>query len=483
MVQRRPIVDEFGMLAEISGGDTVDVLAGGTGLNAFAAGDIIYADALNSLASLPIGTDEQVLTSNAGQVSWEDAEGGGGIEGLTDEFIPFWSDASGGLVDSPLMASGERLGLGNQNPQGTLHISNELDKAAELILDFSQSGFASQVTLVASVFSGASVGQISWRTSFVVNQMARIRVIRGSTEEIGEFLFFVGTLLAVKISESGNCGFLVSDPTAVVDVIGSTTVSASLRLRPGVDPAAPNDGDQWNDGTDMLAFVGGTTKNMTAGGGGGIEGLTDTFIPLWSDGIGGLIDSPVRAEDGLVGIGVSPDAKLHVFAESGVKSEILLESDKTGNGDLDKPAVTIIRPTANGQVLGSIRWMNSASASPAGEIVFIQGSGVNDGGFTFNTSGLQRFAIDPNGNVKVGTFGVPTAYLVINASVAGQASLRLLQGVAPSSPNDGDQWNDGTDMLAFVGGSIKNMTGGAGLIEALTVRIDALEALVQSLLP
>lgn len=52
-------------------------------------------------------------------------------------------------------------------------------------------------------------------------------------------------------------------PTAVLDARASSTTSASLRIRSGVAPTAPNDGDIWYDGTNLLMRVGGTTKTFT----------------------------------------------------------------------------------------------------------------------------------------------------------------------------------------------------------------------------
>lgn len=51
-------------------------------------------------------------------------------------------------------------------------------------------------------------------------------------------------------------------PTALVDLEGSTTARASLRIRTGVAPTAPNDGDIWNDGTDLKVRLGGTTYTL-----------------------------------------------------------------------------------------------------------------------------------------------------------------------------------------------------------------------------
>lgn len=52
-------------------------------------------------------------------------------------------------------------------------------------------------------------------------------------------------------------------PTAIADFAASTTSRASIRIRNGVAPTSPNDGDLWYDGTDLKFRQSGTTKTVT----------------------------------------------------------------------------------------------------------------------------------------------------------------------------------------------------------------------------
>ena len=52
-------------------------------------------------------------------------------------------------------------------------------------------------------------------------------------------------------------------PTATIDIIGSEATQASLRIRSGVAPTTPNDGDIWFDGTDIKMRIAGVTKVFT----------------------------------------------------------------------------------------------------------------------------------------------------------------------------------------------------------------------------
>jgi hypothetical protein len=51
--------------------------------------------------------------------------------------------------------------------------------------------------------------------------------------------------------------------TSILDIGASTTAKASLRIRTGVAPTTPNDGDIWQDGTDIKIRIGGVTKTFT----------------------------------------------------------------------------------------------------------------------------------------------------------------------------------------------------------------------------
>jgi len=52
---------------------TADELAGGTGQTSYTAGDILYASGANTLAKLPKGSDDEILTLASGVPSWASA--------------------------------------------------------------------------------------------------------------------------------------------------------------------------------------------------------------------------------------------------------------------------------------------------------------------------------------------------------------------------------------------------------------------------
>lgn len=65
--------------------------------------------------------------------------------------------------------------------------------------------------------------------------------------------------------------------------------------------------------------------------------------------------------------------------------------------------------------------------------------------------------IDVNGRVGIGTAS-PTAVLDIAASSTSRASMRIRNGAAPTSPNDGEMWYDGTNLKFRAGATTRTIT-------------------------
>lgn len=65
---------------------TLGAISGGTSQSTYAAGDILYASATNTLSKLNIGTNGYVLTVSSGVPTWAPATGGGGGG---DQLSPF----------------------------------------------------------------------------------------------------------------------------------------------------------------------------------------------------------------------------------------------------------------------------------------------------------------------------------------------------------------------------------------------------------
>ena len=130
-----------------------------------------------------------------------------------------------------------RVGVGTSNPQENVHIS-----ATNAGLDID--GTTSSRTYYNR--SGAyiwSTGLRAGDTKFYIYD-----------ERVGE---------RFTIDDSGNVGIINATPTAALDTPASTTSRATMRIRSGVAPTTPNNGDIWFDGTDLKMRIGGVTKTFT----------------------------------------------------------------------------------------------------------------------------------------------------------------------------------------------------------------------------
>ena len=134
-------------------------------------------------------------------------------------------------------ATNNRVGIGTTTPSENLHIS-----ATNAGLDID--GTTSSRTYYNR--SGAyiwSTGLRAGDTKFYIYD-----------ERVGERLI---------IDDSGNVGIANATPTAALDTPASTTARATMRIRSGVAPTTPNDGDIWFDGTNLKMRIGGVTKTFT----------------------------------------------------------------------------------------------------------------------------------------------------------------------------------------------------------------------------
>lgn len=100
--------------------------------------------------------------------------------------------------------------------------------------------------------------------------------------------------------------------------------------------------------------------------------------------------------------------------------------------------------------------------------MIFQGSGVASTAFAFSYDGTSRmfcqvgvsgspFIIGANG-ISINGGSAPTAWCDLNASTTARATIRMRTGVAPTTPNDGDMWQDGTNFKIQINGVTKTVT-------------------------
>jgi hypothetical protein len=128
-----------------------------------------------------------------------------------------------------------------------------------------------------SNFLGQNAGK-----SFTSNDVGANNIIIGTnislpnaatnSINIGGILFGINTYStttgdpSIIPATNGKIGIGVVTPTATLDIAASTTLQALMRLRVGVAPTAPNDGDVWlesNTITGLKIRLGGVTRTIT----------------------------------------------------------------------------------------------------------------------------------------------------------------------------------------------------------------------------
>ncbi len=127
---------------------------GGTGLTTYAAGDLLYASASNTLASLAIGSNNQCLIITAGVPTWGSCTAGGG--GFTNLSLDGDSGTPEtiGDTDTITIAGGTNI---TTSVGATDTVTVNLDNAPTIsgLLTLSSAGTALSVTNNATI-SGAS---------------------------------------------------------------------------------------------------------------------------------------------------------------------------------------------------------------------------------------------------------------------------------------------------------------------------------------
>ena len=98
-------------------------------------------------------------------------------------------------------------------------------------------------------------------------------------------------------------------------------------------------------------------------------------------------------------------------------------------------------------------WYNSASGTANGVVSFTQRMALNANGRLIIGNGSDTTElIQVYGTAKI------TSKLLMGAGTTSNAQINLASSTAPTSPNDGDIWFDGTDIKMRIGGVTKTFT-------------------------
>ena len=189
--------------------------------------------------------------------------------------------------------------------------------------------------------------------------------------------------------------------------------------------------------------------------------LTDTYIPVWSNSQQKFVMTAqsVTAPGGSSGYIQYNNAG--AFGASGVYWDAT--NSRVGIGTASPSAKLEI---AGGASTNYLFIKSGGAGSQAGIQLFDQSTQkwnilkqatTNDLEFWRSGASSPSMMLQSStGYIGIGT--TPGAAVDIAASTTSRASLRIRSGTAPTSPNDGDIWFDGTNYKCRIGGVTKTFT-------------------------
>jgi hypothetical protein len=233
-------------------------------------------------------------------------------------------------------------------------------------------------------------------------------------------------------------------PSSKLDIVSASgSASAGVALRNngsgGSDYASYN---LYNNNAAVLGqlFFTGTGYNIASligTNGLGFYSNGANGITIWSD------TASIKFQTGS-GAVTSGSQRMTIFSTGNV-------GIGTGNTDSGER----LQVTGNVKVTGAISTPTLVSSANANNYINLTGGGGAYIDFRPNNVDIGRFG---STGLFLGGVTNPTAVIDLSASTTARASLRIRSGTAPTSPNDGDIWYDGTNIYMRVGATTKTFT-------------------------
>lgn len=342
----------------------------------------------------------------------------------------FWDNTNG------------RLGIGTNAPVSDLQINKNVNGAVRLRIDNTSTGGDAVADIYVRNSVGGAVFQITGTGNTIPNVTANQARFRTDSAVTNGFSFITGTTAPITFATNDIVAMTIFGSTRNVG-IGFNTDPA---VRLGVSGDTLLRGSGSTSATTALTVQNSSSTNLFT-----VRNDGNTIV-----GTGTPTSAYLR---GLVVSGTTGDINSSVFNSSttgttgitlGQSNTIYAAFVKWGSTySGNYPASSI--PLANSSQFQS----GSTNNLP----LIIQGTPIifNAGNTTTNIAGrLSTVSFRFTTLANAHTDG--TALVDLDASTTSYASLRIRSGVAPTTPNDGDIWFDGTDIKMRIGGVTKTFT-------------------------
>ena len=378
----------------------------------------IHDVAISSLAN------NNILAYEAGTDLWKNktfAEIGVATGTGTVNYLPKWSNTTGGLVNSQIFDNGTNVGIGTASPSSLLFIQSSSQPTITLKTTATSGGAR------RTFFDKKDGNDSGWRMGYYGDAVSGPLIF--SPINTGT----VGTGV-VTVLNTGSVGIGTTNPTARLDIVDSTGMILRHSETANTSGAVRLIGGSYT-GNGMTGIVFGANLNNNALNYGGSTALAEPATQhqfyVGTYGTKAVGTEVMRIENnGNVGIGTTtPTQKLHVFSTTAFQIQV----QRSG-------------------VASGLIGISALTANSTGDLLFDTTQASQ--GFAFRTrdSGntiINALGIDRNGNVGINVLNPAT-----KLDVRGQVSADLGSLTNPAYSFVGDLntglYSPGSDTLALI---------------------------------
>lgn len=228
----------------------------------------------------------------------------------------------------------------------------------------------------------------------------------------------------------------ISDTGYARGVTADATIGTLSKVRDSLAAVKQGTLTLTTTGTSGAATLVGNTLNIPVytGSGGGITGSgTATQLPIFRNS-GEITSFSFLAAD-------TTNGRLQIGGSTySYAAPLQVTSSVTGPGGFNS-AITA-RAGAPALIFEDTNADDFMMAADGGRLFFYGGASNTTAFAAFSTTGLY-----------IGGTTSPTSLLHLAAGTTARAQIRFVDGVAPTSPNDGDMWREGTDLKIRLSGT------------------------------